>query len=170
MKTIILFRHAKSSWKLPLNDKDRPISHRGIQDAHRMGDRMADTLPKTFSLWSSTARRAKETAMIVAQNIHYPVESIHYQDDLYTFCENQLTEFIKNCDNKWDNLILFGHNDAITNFVNKFGDIYIENVTTAGMVALEFNIPKWSDLQPGNTRKVLFPRDLRNDSTHFALY
>lgn len=170
MKTLILIRHAKSSWKVPLRDKDRPLSPRGIQDAHRMADSIQSDLPRTFSIWSSTASRAKETALIIAQTVHYPLESIHYHDDLYTFCEIQLTDFVKNCDNKWDNLILFGHNDAITNFVNKFGDQYIENVTTAGMVALDLDILQWSDLRQGRTRKVLFPRDLNNDSTHFALY
>lgn len=135
-----------------------------------MSDRICENLPKTFSLWSSSAKRARETALIVAQNIQYPVESIHYADELYTFCDKKLAEFIKNCDNKWDNLILFGHNDAITNFVNKFGDKYVENVTTAGLVALEFDIHNWNNLEPGRTRAVLFPRDLKNDSTHFAFY
>ena len=38
MKTLLLLRHAKSSWSDPtLPDHDRPLNKRGIHDAPRMG-------------------------------------------------------------------------------------------------------------------------------------
>jgi phosphohistidine phosphatase len=38
MKTLLLSRHAKSSWKDPnLPDHDRPLNKRGQNDAPRMG-------------------------------------------------------------------------------------------------------------------------------------
>lgn len=163
MKNLIIVRHAKSSWDAPLRDIDRPLQNRGIQDAHLVSSNINESLPKTFMIWSSPAKRASETAVIFAQNISYPVESIVYKDDLYTFDERQLEKTVRSCSDDYDNVILFGHNEAITNFVNKFGDIFIDNVTTSGVVSLTFDTDNWNEIGKGRTRKVIFPRDLKNE-------
>ncbi|ESU24963.1 phosphohistidine phosphatase SixA [Flavobacterium enshiense DK69] len=162
MKNLILIRHAKSSWKAPLKDLDRPLSKRGIGDAHLTSHAVDRFLPKTFIVWSSPARRAKETAMIYAQNLAIPLETIMYKEDLYTFDESSLENTIKNCENKYDNLILFGHNEAITNFVNKFGDHYIDNVPTSGFVSLKFEEEDWKNIQRGKIVKTVFPSQLKS--------
>jgi len=39
MKSLLILRHAKSSWKHPeLTDHDRPLNKRGKRDAPRMGE------------------------------------------------------------------------------------------------------------------------------------
>jgi phosphohistidine phosphatase len=144
-----------------MRDIDRPLQCRGIKDAHLVSTTMQNDLPKTFMMWSSPAKRASETAMIFAQNISYPVESIVFEENLYTFDERQLENTVRSCSNDYDNVILFGHNEAITNFVNKFGDIFIDNVSTSGVVSLTFDTDNWSDIRKGTTRKVIFPRDLK---------
>ncbi|WP_159799401.1 histidine phosphatase family protein [Flavobacterium sp. MK4S-17] len=161
MKTLILIRHAKSSWDTPLTDKERPLSNRGINDAHLMACNIEEYLPKSYIVWSSTAKRAKNTAFIFAENLSIPIDTIILKDELYTFDERKLEKVVKNCDNQFDNLILFGHNDAITNFVNTFGNRAIGNVPTAGFVSLLFNEDNWSNIQKGQTEKVLFPSDLK---------
>lgn len=163
MKNLIVVRHAKSSWDAPLRDIDRPLQQRGIMDAHLVSASLVHELPKTFVIMSSPAKRASETAVIFAQNIAYPVESIQYVEDLYTFDERQLENNVRALNNDYDNVILFGHNEAITNFVNKFGDIFIDNVTTSGVVSLTFDSGHWDAIGKGRTRKVLFPRDLKNE-------
>ena len=161
MKKLILIRHAKSSWNAPLKDFDRPLTSGGIADAHLVSSAVVNYLPKNFLLWSSAAKRASETAMIFAQNISFPVESIVFKDELYTFDDYKLEQIISNCSDQIDNLVVFGHNEAITNFVNKFGNIFIDNVTTSGFVSITFETNSWNDLKNGTTSKVLFPRDLR---------
>lgn len=161
MKNLILIRHAKSSWNAPLNDKERPLAKKGINDAHKMAVEIVGFLPKTNLIWSSTAKRATETAIIFAQNVNWPIENIVFKEDLYTFDENQLQKTIVSCKDDYENLILFGHNEAITNFVNKFGDVYIENVPTSGFVSLSFDIDSWTNLKKGKTLKTIFPRDLK---------
>ncbi|MBD3581165.1 SixA phosphatase family protein [Flavobacterium selenitireducens] len=163
MKNLIVVRHAKSSWDAPLRDIDRPLQQRGIMDAHLVSASLVEELPKTFVIMSSPAKRASETAVIFAQNVSYPVESIQYIDELYTFDGRQLENNVRALNNDYDNVILFGHNEAITNFVNKFGDIFIDNVTTSGVVSLTFDSDHWSGIAKGRTRKVLFPRDLKNE-------
>ena len=161
MKQLILVRHAKSSWEAPLRDFDRPLTSKGIQDAHLVSSHIGNQIPKSFMVWSSTAKRASETALIFAQNISFPVESIIFKDDLYTFDEKKLEQVIKSCPNDYDNLIVFGHNEAITNFVNKFGSAFIDNVSTSGFVNILFEYESWKDIEKGVTKKVIFPRDLK---------
>ena len=161
MKNLILIRHAKSSWEAPLKDFDRPLMKRGILDAHDVSANISKFLPKTYIIWSSSAARASETALIFAQNISYPIESIIFKDDLYTFDDKQLENVIKSCDNSLESVILFGHNEAITNFVNKFGDVFIENVPTSGFVSLQFDSESWDNINKGKTHKTIFPKDLK---------
>jgi phosphohistidine phosphatase len=161
MKNLILIRHAKSSWDAPLIDKDRPLSARGIQDAHLVAAEAERILPKSYIVWSSTAQRARNTAYIFAENLSIPIDTISFRDDLYTFDEKVLEKIIKSCDNQFDNLILFGHNDAITNFVNTFGNRAVENVPTAGVVSISFDENDWNNIRKGKTDIVLFPRELK---------
>lgn len=161
MKNLILIRHGKSSWKAPLRDIDRPLDSRGINDAHLVSMRCQSYLPKTFLIWSSTASRASETALIFAQNFSYPVENIMFKDELYTFDGKELENVIKSFSNDYENIILFGHNEAITNFVNKFGSVAIENVPTSGFVSIAFDTDCWEFLSKGKTQKVLFPKEIK---------
>ncbi len=158
MKKLIIIRHAKSSWEAPLKDIDRPLTKKGILDVHYISEKCRKYLPSKFIIWSSTAKRASETALIFAQTILYPLENIVYKEDLYTFELHKLENVIKSCSNDFENVILFGHNEAITNFVNKFGDIKINNVPTAGFVSIEFDSDSWENINIGKTKKIIFPK------------
>jgi phosphohistidine phosphatase len=161
MKTLLVVRHGKSSWDLPVKDIDRPINQRGISDAHLVSYNCIKLLPSQFVIWSSPAKRASETALIFAKNIAFPIEKIIFKKDLYTFDAYQLEKIIKSCPNDTNNLILFGHNEAISNFVNKFGNKFIDHVPTSGLVAIEFETNNWAEIQKGITIKILFPKNLK---------
>jgi phosphohistidine phosphatase len=137
------------------------LTCQGVKDAHLVSVEAKDSIPKTYIIWSSTAKRATDTALIFAQNISYPIESIIYKDDLYTFDEKKLEKVIKSCSNNFDSVILFGHNAAITDFVNKFGDVSIENVPTSGFVSFKFDTDDWKKIKKGKIKKIIFPKDLR---------
>ena len=161
MKNLILIRHGKSSWEAPIKDIDRPLNQRGVNEANLVASNCLRFLPPTYVLWSSVAKRASQTALIFAKNILYPIESIVFKQELYTFDENNLEKVIKSGNNLSETIILFGHNEAITNFVNKFGDIFIDNVPTAGFVALQFDTDDWKKINRGKTKKILFPKNLK---------
>lgn len=163
MKSLFLIRHAKSSWDTPVQDINRSISQRGIKDAHLIASRLVKLIPKSFIVWSSKAKRAVETAYIFSEYFSIPFETIYFKDDLYTFDDVNLLKIIKKCKNEHDNLILFGHNEAITNFVNKFGDLYIENVPTSGVVVLQFETDNWEKISKGKTITTLFPSQFKNE-------
>ncbi len=58
--------------------------------------------------------------------------------------------------------MVFGHNYAMTNFVNTYGDSYIDNLPTSGLVIFDFDIDSWKDLKPGKTVEIMIPKNLRD--------
>lgn len=161
MKNLILIRHAKSSWDEPLQDKHRILTNKGKNDANLVASEYLKYLPNKFIVYSSPAKRAKDTALIFAQNLSFPEECIIFEDKLYTFSGLELEKIIKSISDDYENVILFGHNGAITNFVNKFGDKLIDNVPTSGVVSIEFETNNWKTIAKGKTKHVLFPRHLK---------
>lgn len=161
MKKIIIVRHAKSSWKYNVTDHDRPLSRRGINDAGLVSRALKKSVQNIDLVVCSDANRAKTTAHIFIENLSIDAQIFKLNHDLYDFSGNALVSVIKACDNSVNNLMLFGHNHAITAFVNVYGDIFIDNVPTCGVVVVEFDITNWKDLKKGKTLKTSFPRDLK---------
>ncbi|PWH82868.1 histidine phosphatase family protein [Algibacter marinivivus] len=161
MKKIILVRHAKSSWKFNVIDHQRPLKTRGYNDAEIISKSLKGEAIIVDKLVSSDAVRAKTTAEIFINNLNIDESIIEFNNDLYDFSGEKLIKVIKNIDDTTNNLMIFGHNHAITAFVNTFGTKYIDNVPTSGVVIIEFDIVNWSDLKQGITVKTLFPRDFK---------
>lgn len=159
MKTLILVRHAKSSWEYNIPDHGRPLNSRGLKNADMISRKLKSEINPNLIV-SSEAVRAKSTAKIFIKNLNFDLEKFNLNNDLYDFYGESLISFIKNCNDTIDELMIFGHNNAITNFVNSFGDITIDNVPTCGVTIISFEIGSWKDLKRGRTIKTLFPRDL----------
>jgi len=161
MKKLILVRHAKSSWKHNVIDHERPLNDRGLNDANRVSSAISNNFLSINLILSSDAMRAKTTANIFVSNLGFKKEDIFLNHDLYDFEGRSLLRVIKNCNNSVNNLMVFGHNHAITAFVNTFGNKYIENIPTCGVVIIEFDINDWKELKKGKTIFSLFPKNLK---------
>lgn len=156
---IILIRHAKSSWKYDLKDHDRPLAERGINDAYLVFNEIKKILPIEYNIWCSTSNRTTQTLKIFTNLNDVFENKIFFKSELYTFDSNELENIINK--NNSENLIIFGHNNAITDFVNKFGNYYIENVPTCGVVILKFDDNNIYTPNKGVITKTIFPRDLK---------
>jgi phosphohistidine phosphatase len=151
MKTLILARHAKSSWKHPeLPDLLRPLNRRGEQDAPMMGERLAKRAVEPDLIVSSPATRALATAEAIAREIGYPEEDILADERLYGASSFDLIEIIQELDVHLDHVMLFGHNPGLTDLANDLG-CDIDNIPTCGVVELQFDIGSWAlvgDIDP----------------------
>lgn len=161
MKKLILVRHAKSSWEYDVIDHERPLKKRGVTDANLIAEKLKTLNLDLDKVLISDATRTKLTADIILPKLKIPQDIISYSHKLYDFSGRDLVDVISKCDNFVNNLMVFGHNHAITAFVNTYGSKYIDNVPTSGVVIIDFNIDKWSELIPGITLQTIFPRDLK---------
>ena len=110
---------------------------------------------------SSDAVRAKSTAEIFIENLEINKSIVEFKHKLYDFSGRDLVEVINQTSNDINNLMIFGHNYALTAFVNTYGDMFIDNVPTSGVVIIEFSINDWKNLNKGKTTHTIFPRDLK---------
>jgi phosphohistidine phosphatase len=162
MKKLILIRHAKSSWKFNVIDHERPLNSRGLLDSQLIASCLGSKKVIADLVIISDATRTKLTSEIILSKLKINQEKVVFSHDLYDFSGSNLTQVIKDCPNNVNTLMVFGHNHAITSFVNIYGDMFIENVPTCGVVIIEFNIDNWDELIQGKTIETIFPKDLRD--------
>ena len=161
MKSLLLIRHGKSAWNNNLIDFERPISEEGINKSIKMAHKTCQLFDKESLIWVSASTRTTQTAKIFFSIWNVTIDTqVLYKNELYAFDCNTLEKLIKTCPNEFDKLILFGHNSAITDFVNKFGDIFIDNIPTSGFVSINFDTYDWQNIRKGRTEKIIFPRDI----------
>ncbi|MFD1613612.1 SixA phosphatase family protein [Gelatiniphilus marinus] len=161
MKTLILIRHAKSSWKHDVIDHQRPLNKRGTEDAKAVSNHLKASNLAINKVLTSDAVRAQTTANTFISNLKIDKTLVESNHDLYDFSGYNLVKTIKAVDASVNKLMVFGHNHAITHFVNTYGDMHIENVPTCGVTIIEFNISNWADLVKGKTVQTIFPKTLK---------
>ncbi len=162
MKNLIMVRHGKSSWDYDVNDQDRPLKFRGIKDGNRVANYIKSKVGlNPDRIYTSPANRAIHTCMIICRNLEYPLENVRITRDLYDFSGESLMRFVKSLDDSLQTVAIFGHNYAFTNVANQWGNRYLDNVPTSGLVHIKFPTEHWASLEKGSTEMVLFPKELR---------
>jgi phosphohistidine phosphatase len=161
MKTLLIMRHAKSSWKHPeLADRDRPLNKRGEKDAPHMGKvlKHADILPQL--IYTSTAVRASKTAETVAEKIGYKNE-ILYKDSLYMAEPLQIVDVLKETPDEVKRVMVVGHNPGMEGLAQMLSR-KVETLGTSAIACIKLPIEHWSDLNlevEGKLVKVWEPKE-----------
>lgn len=161
MKTLYIIRHAKSSWEFDLDDHKRPLNKRGLKDADLIGKQLKMLIKPVDMVLSSDAERAKTTARIILDNLTIDEDVFSLESKLYDFGGHKAIEVVKNCPDEIETLMIFGHNHAFTSIANLYGSQVIDNLPTAGVVGIEFDVDNWKDISVGKTVLTLFPKELR---------
>lgn len=148
MKTLILVRHAKSSWDdLGLNDFDRPLNDRGKKDAPKMAERLFKKKIGIDAFISSPAKRAARTAKFFAEELKEKKKDIIYKTELYLASENVFYDVIEKTDDEFNTIAVFSHNPGITDFANDLTEIKIDNIPTCGVFAVRIDVKHWADIK-----------------------
>ncbi|MGM5470425.1 SixA phosphatase family protein [Flavobacteriaceae bacterium LMO-SS05] len=161
MKNIVLVRHAKSSWDHHVSDDKRPLANRGIADAHLVSQKFKAHSYQPDRIFSSPANRALSTCNIFLKNLEISDIKLALSPELYDFSGEKVVDFIKSIDKPLNNVIIFGHNYAFTSVANRFGNVYIDNVPTCGLVWIQFDVDTWNAIDKGTTKLIIRPKDLK---------
>lgn len=162
MKTLVLVRHAKSSWdNLLLSDFDRPLNDRGKEEAPIMAKRIKERKVKIDCFVSSPAKRAKKTAKIFMKIYENDKDKLLLLPTLYEASSKDFYNAVEQLDNKFDCVAIFSHNPGITDFVNTLTDYSVDNIPTSGVFAVSISMKEWRDFK--NSKKELlffdFPKN-----------
>lgn len=163
MKKLLLARHAKSDWGDPsARDFDRELNDRGLRDAPAMGRWLAEQGVKPRVMLTSPARRALNTAEMLAEGMGFPTGLIFHEPRIYEAHTGALQEIIEESDDAIDSLMLVGHNPSMTQLVNILGGGPVDNMPTCSVAALEFDVTTWADLssRPAVNSMLWRPREV----------
>ena len=160
-KKLILIRHAKSSWEFNLPDEERPLINKGITDAKLVANYLKEKIKNCDAIFASPAKRALSTCNVFSSILNLRNDKIEIVDDLYDFEGEKVINFIKSLNNEYKNVMIFGHNHAFTSISNIFGNKFIDNVPTAGVVVINFDTNDWKKINKGQTELLIFPKQLK---------
>lgn len=146
MKTILVLRHAKSSWSDPgLADIDRPLNKRGKRDAPRMGDLLykEDLVPDL--ILCSPARRAKNTALAVIERSDYTGE-IEIIPDFYPGDPETFLDALISLPDNINRVMIVAHNPALEELVYELAG-ESARLPTSALAQISLLLETWQDLE-----------------------
>jgi phosphohistidine phosphatase len=164
MKTLLLLRHAKSSWKDgSLADHDRPLNKRGRRDAPRMGRWLAEIDLVPGCIVTSTALRARTTAEEAAEASGFDGEIVE-TPDLYHASAEAILRVTRELPDPHGRAMLVGHNPGLEDAIDDLAGAY-EIMPTAALARIDFDADGWRDVAPGMGRLVAIwrPKELSHE-------
>lgn len=145
MKTLLILRHAKSSWKDPeLADYDRPLNKRGKQDAPLMGQLIREQGLTPEFILSSSAKRACQTAEAAAEECGFDGE-VYLSRDLYSFDPEPYLAALADLPDEYECVMVVGHNPAMEELLEELTGEY-QRLPTAALVEVHLPIEYWGGI------------------------
>ena len=163
MKTLLVLRHAKSSWKDPaVTDHDRPLNSRGKRDAPRIGKIIAAEEVRPDIILSSTAKRARRTAEDVSDAVGLSGKAVVLDSRLYLAEPAEIVNVVRNAGSDVRCVLVVGHNPGLEVLVMRLTG-HAEPLPTAAVAAVGLPMDSWRSLElkaMGQLQQVWRPREL----------
>jgi phosphohistidine phosphatase len=148
MKRLTLVRHAQAETALAGQaDFDRTLTRRGARDAAEMARRLKQSKHHIDFVLSSPAARTVATAEVFARTLK--VTAAHFDTDerLYAADTKEILAVLRECDDRYKNILLVAHNPGITEFADKLSnERRIDAMPTCSIVRMHFKILAWKEL------------------------
>lgn len=157
MKTLLLIRHAKSSWdQTGLSDFDRPLNERGKKDAPEMAKRVKEKGIELDHLVSSPAKRARKTARFFAETFGFKKDEIKLVEELYGATRSEFLKAVADINDEYKTVALFSHNPGITDFASSLTNVRVDDMPTCAVFALQIATQSWSDFLNAEKQFLFF--------------
>jgi phosphohistidine phosphatase len=166
VRRLTLMRHANAQWKDPqIADFDRPLNRRGQAEAEAMGRRLMELNLIPTILLASSARRAEQTADIVARESGVTARSRRSEESLYLAQAVDILRVVQSMGPRIPHLMIVGHNPGITEVANLFAPARnTEDLATGAICTFTFDALNWADVAAGNLQ------DSFNESPSVGLF
>ncbi len=164
MKTILLLRHAKSSWEdTALPDHDRPLKPRGVKAARRIGRLLREQNLIPERILCSTSTRATETLRLVEEESqqHAATEFIAA---LYHCQPGEFITALHGVEAAVNSVMIVGHNPGMEEWLQKLIG-KPETMPTGCLVQMSLPLDDWSQVTEstrGELINIWRPRELKD--------
>lgn len=160
MKTLYIIRHAQSS---PMNsdvsDFDRPLNKRWELDAEMIWKRLNKKNIYPDIIYSSSAKRAKQTCRKISKEIIYNEKKIIYKQKIYDNHINWIDFylwFIMEIKNIYNEVFLIWHNNVWSEIASYLLWQDIGILPTCWVISISFNIKSWDEVWYSNGKLWFF--------------
>jgi phosphohistidine phosphatase len=162
MKTLLLLRHAKSSWKDgELPDVERPLNKRGRKTAPQMGQLLAEGGHLPELIVASPAVRARDTVRLIVESSGFSGEQ-RIAETLYPTTVDGCVDVLAGIDSDADPVMLVGHNPGLEEFLEHLTGDY-QKLPTCAVAVVQLPVDRWTDMSPQTTGELVAvwrPREL----------
>ncbi len=162
MKTLLVLRHAKSSWKdSGVADFERPLNARGRRASDLIGRFIRKKKLNPDLVLSSNATRARETIGLVLESARLIVE-LRYDERLYLASADRLAEIISQIEDDRSQVMLVGHNPGMEELLPRLTGV-VGRMPTGALAKIVLQVDRWtevSDTRSGGLEWLVKPKDL----------
>ena len=156
MKTLLLVRHAKSSWGDPgLADHDRPLNERGLRDAPEMGRRLHARGIRPDVIRSSTALRARTTAFLIAEELGLAADAVVLDERLYGSSSARVLDLVAELEAGVSVAMIVAHDPGLSDLAFDLSGT-IEHMPTCAVAEFSFEVDDWAQLDQADPVDVRF--------------
>jgi len=153
-KTLLIMRHAKSSWKNEkLKDIDRPLKHRGEEAANLIGKVLVKTELVPQVVLSSPAQRAKQTAELVVEESKFKGE-LKFVDSFYMGEPENYIKALKELPDEIERVMVVGHNPGLEALLQLL-DGKVDSLPTGSLAYLVLDLKHWADLTKATVAELI---------------
>ena len=131
-----------------------------------MGRRLAEQGHRPGLIISSPARRAFSTAKIIAKALGFERSEIVTDEDLYFSGTGGMVSMLEKLDDRYQNVMIVGHNPAMTSLLNVLGKAGVDNMPTCAVAVISFEMASWSELNA--TSGILLAYDFPKNTGGFT--
>jgi phosphohistidine phosphatase len=158
MKTVTLFRHAKSGDKdnPNLQDFERPLASRGLKAAPKMGAAMRDRKLEPDLILSSPSVRTRQTLSLAAPEAWDTPPETRFEERLYDASAQTLFKALRELPDEVGHVMIVGHNPGLQELAVALAppgslarEEFKEKLPTASVVSFDFSAAQWAKLKAG---------------------
>ena len=171
VRTLLLMRHAKSSWDRPeVADVDRPLAPRGQEAAPLIARHIKERKWRPDLVLCSHAERVRATWQLMAPVLGRSIECRTLRA-IYLGAPSRLLEALRRAGDEVGTLMLIGHNPGLGRLAvslcgagpKKALARMRTKFPTATLAVIGFEVDHWREIAPGAGRLEAFvrPKDLR---------
>ena len=167
MLRLMLLRHAKSSWTDPgRDDRDRPLSAKGLSAAPAMGEFMRREKLIPDLVLCSPARRARDTWKLAAESLKAAPKLV-VDEAIYDFGNGgRLLDVLRVKGNGAKSVLVVGHNPSLERLALRLvgkgeralKDRIAKKYPTGALAVLEFKIADWKAIKDAGGQLISFTR------------
>jgi phosphohistidine phosphatase len=165
VKTVTLFRHAKSGDKDNPNieDFDRSLSSRGLKSAPKMGTAMRERKLRPNLIISSPSARTRQTLSLAAAQAWDNPPKVRFDERLYEASAESMLKILNELPEDVSHVMIVSHNPGLQELAVELASPgseerkqFEEKLPTAAVASFDFDADLWKELKPGTGHVRIF--------------